>query len=220
MTMHIVLIENSTLTQAESLIRYLKHEGHRLCVGHTPETAASEVKTCWPNLIVVNSFQFGHKLPAFYSAIDQIGLNIPYLLLGNKDNPCPEPESDLYWTAPSKSELLKAIYNIEQRQRDRFIRLSDLVIDCHHYKILRGEDTYNLTPKQFKLLHLLLENPDQILSRKTIMQQVWETDYLGDTRTLDVHIRWLREKIEPNPSQPRRLITVRGVGYHFVSEPE
>jgi DNA-binding response OmpR family regulator len=52
------------------------------------------------------------------------------------------------------------------------------------------------------------------------MQEVWETDYLGDTRTLDVHIRWLREKIEENPSRPRHLITVRGVGYHFIAEPE
>jgi DNA-binding response OmpR family regulator len=52
------------------------------------------------------------------------------------------------------------------------------------------------------------------------MQEVWDTDYMGDTRTLDVHIRWLREKIEENPSHPRRLITVRGVGYHFVTEIE
>ena len=220
MTMHIVLIENSTLTQAESLIRYLKNEGHRVCVSHTPETAASKVKTCWPNLIVVNPFQFDHKLPGFYGAIDQMNLKIPYLVLGDKDNLSPKPETNLFWTAPTKSELLKTIKKIRQQQQDRFVRLSDLVIDCHHYKILRGEESHSLTPKQFKLLHLLLENPDQVLSRKTIMQQVWETDYLGDTRTLDVHIRWLREKIEDNPSQPRRLITVRGVGYHFVSEPE
>jgi two-component system phosphate regulon response regulator PhoB len=52
------------------------------------------------------------------------------------------------------------------------------------------------------------------------MQEVWETDYMGDTRTLDVHIRWLREKIEENPSQPRHLITVRGIGYRFITSPE
>jgi len=220
MTMHIVLIENSTLTQAESLIRYLKDEGHRLSVSHTPETAASNVKTCWPNLIVVNSFQFDRKLPAFYAAIDQMELKIPYLVLGDKDNPSAKPETTPFWIAPNKSELLQTVKKIGQQQQDRFVRLSDLVVDCHHYKILRNEKSHNLTPKQFKLLHLLLKNPDQALSRKTIMQKVWETDYLGDTRTLDVHIRWLREKIEDNPSQPRRLITVRGVGYHFVSEPE
>lgn len=220
MTMHIVLIENSTLSQAESLIRYLKNEGHRLCVTHTPETAANNIKTCWPNLIVVNSFQFDHKLPAIYAAIDQMELEIPYLVLVEKDNPSAKPESTLFWTAPTKSELLKTIKKIGQQQQDRFVRLSDLIVDCHQYKILRDEKSHNLTPKQFKLLHLLLKNPDQVLSRKTIMQKVWETDYLGDTRTLDVHIRWLREKIEDNPSQPRRLITVRGIGYHFVSEPE
>jgi two-component system phosphate regulon response regulator PhoB len=69
-------------------------------------------------------------------------------------------------------------------------------------------------------LYLLTSHPNQVLSRKTIMQEVWETDYLGDTRTLDVHIRWLREKIEDNPSRPQRLITIRGTGYRFILDPE
>jgi two-component system phosphate regulon response regulator PhoB len=86
--------------------------------------------------------------------------------------------------------------------------------------VLHAGQAYSLTPKEFKLLYLLISNSDQILSRKTIMQEVWETDYLGDTRTLDVHIRWIREKIEKNPSRPQRLITIRGVGYRFVVNPE
>jgi DNA-binding response OmpR family regulator len=95
-----------------------------------------------------------------------------------------------------------------------------LIIDCQQYKVLRNGKGYWLTPKEFKLLYLLVENQGQILKRKTIMQEIWETDYMGDTRTLDVHIRWIREKIEENPSQPRHLITVRGVGYRFVVNPE
>jgi DNA-binding response OmpR family regulator len=60
-----------------------------------------------------------------------------------------------------------------------------------------------------------MENAGEVLSRGTIMKEVWETDYLGDTRTLDVHIRWVREKLEDNPSRPQYIITVRGVGYRF-----
>jgi DNA-binding response OmpR family regulator len=61
----------------------------------------------------------------------------------------------------------------------------------------------------------LMENAGEVLNRGTIMKEVWETDYLGDTRTLDVHIRWVREKLEDNPSRPQYIITVRGVGYRF-----
>jgi DNA-binding winged helix-turn-helix (wHTH) protein len=65
------------------------------------------------------------------------------------------------------------------------------------------------------LMGLFLQHPDQTLERKHIMQQVWETDYLEDTRTLDVHIRWLRKVVEPNPRKPKYLVTVRGIGYRF-----
>ena len=77
-----------------------------------------------------------------------------------------------------------------------------------------------LTPKEFKLLQLLINKHSEVLSRKTIMQTVWETDYMGDTRTLDVHIRWIREKIEENPSRPKHLVTIRKRGYRFIMAPD
>jgi DNA-binding response OmpR family regulator len=73
-----------------------------------------------------------------------------------------------------------------------------------------------LTPKVAALLGIFLRHPNQTVKRRDLMMQVWETDYLGDTRTLDVHIRWLREAIEENPSKPNFLITVRGEGYRLV----
>jgi DNA-binding response OmpR family regulator len=74
-----------------------------------------------------------------------------------------------------------------------------------------------LPPKLCALLHLMLTNGDEIISRKTIMGSVWETDYLKDTRTIDVHVRWLREKIEPNPSRPVHLLTARGQGFRLAA---
>jgi two-component system phosphate regulon response regulator PhoB len=73
-----------------------------------------------------------------------------------------------------------------------------------------------LRPKEAQLLAALLRKPNKTVSRVTLMKEVWETDFLDDTRTLDVHVRWLREKIEENPSRPRRLLTVRGLGYCLV----
>ncbi|HEC22569.1 MAG TPA: response regulator transcription factor [Chloroflexi bacterium] len=75
-----------------------------------------------------------------------------------------------------------------------------------------------LTPKAASLLQVFLTHPGETLSRGFLMQQVWQTDYVGDTRTLDVHVRWVREAIEPNPAKPCHIVTVRGVGYRF--EPE
>ena len=77
----------------------------------------------------------------------------------------------------------------------------------------------HLTPKQCELLAIFMQRPNQVVSRENLMSEIWETHYLGDTRTLDVHIRWLREKIEPDPTRPTMLVTVRGVGYKLVVAP-
>jgi len=76
-----------------------------------------------------------------------------------------------------------------------------------------------LTPKQCELLATFLQRPNQVISRESLMSDIWETHYLGDTRTLDVHIHWLREKIEEDPTRPGLLVTVRGVGYRLVIAP-
>jgi DNA-binding response OmpR family regulator len=76
-----------------------------------------------------------------------------------------------------------------------------------------------LTAKTTTLLHIFMKHPGEVLDRGYLMRQVWETDYVGDTRTLDVHIRWAREAIEPEPTKPRHLLTVRGRGYRFEPEP-
>lgn len=86
-------------------------------------------------------------------------------------------------------------------------------------RTLRGPlGSYLLPPKQCALLRILMQNGESIVSRETIMRAVWETEYLADTRTLDVHMRWLREKIEPDPSHPVYLLTVRGQGYRMAAD--
>ena len=72
----------------------------------------------------------------------------------------------------------------------------------------------------FPLLLLFMQSPGHVVSRRTILEEVWHTSYMGDTRTLDVHVRWLREKVEEDPGQPRYIQTVRGVGYRFAAPEE
>ena len=97
----------------------------------------------------------------------------------------------------------------------RTIRAGQVTLNLDKHCVYRENRVYRLTPRQSKLLQVFMENEGRTLPRKFLMENVWETDYMGDTRTLDVHVRWLRERIEEDPSSPRYLRTVRGIGYRF-----
>ena len=91
----------------------------------------------------------------------------------------------------------------------------NLRIDCESRRVFAGEKELNLTAKEFDLLELLANNPNKVYSRENLLNIVWGYEYPGDARTVDVHIRRLREKIEPNPSDPKYVYTKWGVGYYF-----
>ncbi|GFE69533.1 response regulator transcription factor [Chroococcus sp. FPU101] len=94
-------------------------------------------------------------------------------------------------------------------------RFRDITLNIQECRVLvRGEEI-NLSPKEFRLLELFMSYPKRVWSREQLIEQIWGPDFLGDTKTVDVHIRWLREKLELDPSQPEYLITVRGFGYRF-----
>ena len=99
-------------------------------------------------------------------------------------------------------------------KRDELLA-ADLRLDLTGRRVYKGETELKLSNKEFDLLAELMRNKNAVLSRDLILTQVWGYDYFVDKRTVDVHIRWLREKIEENPSSPRRISTVRGVGYRF-----
>jgi DNA-binding response OmpR family regulator len=104
---------------------------------------------------------------------------------------------------------------IEQKVAVEKLTFGNLSIDLTRREVTYEGETLHLKPKEYELLRYLVENKGRVLSRDQILQDVWGWDYTGGTRTVDVHIRWLREKVESYPSQPVRIITVRGVGYRF-----
>ena len=99
-------------------------------------------------------------------------------------------------------------------QQDEIIS-NDLRLNLTGRKVFKGQDEIKLSNKEFDLLAELMRNRSAVLSRDLILTKVWGYDYFVDKRTVDVHIRWLREKLEDDPSDPRRIATVRGVGYRF-----
>jgi DNA-binding response OmpR family regulator len=98
------------------------------------------------------------------------------------------------------------------------IESGELVIDCDSRRVFIFEEEVNLTAKEFDLLELLVNNPNKVFSRENLLNIVWGYDYPGDVRTVDVHVRRLREKIEPNPSDPKFIHTKWGVGYYFQNK--
>lgn len=102
-----------------------------------------------------------------------------------------------------------------QEKKDRIISIGDLVMDCDARRVQVAGHEVNLTAKEFDVLELLVMNPNKVYSRESLLSLVWGADYPGDVRTVDVHIRRLREKIEDNPSTPKYVHTKWGVGYYF-----
>jgi two-component system phosphate regulon response regulator PhoB len=98
---------------------------------------------------------------------------------------------------------------------DVIVEHANLCLYSEECRVTRDGEDLNLAPKEYKILELLMRNPKRVWSRDQLLEQVWGIDFVGDTKTVDVHIRWLREKIETTPSSPQLLRTVRGFGYRF-----
>ena len=103
----------------------------------------------------------------------------------------------------------------QQKKNAAIIHASDMTLDTDSKRLYIGNKEINLTSKEFDVLELLVKNPDKVYSREKLLGLVWGSQYPGDVRTVDVHIRRLREKIEANPSEPKYVHTKWGVGYYF-----
>ena len=111
---------------------------------------------------------------------------------------------------------LRAVMRRGQHSAETKLMSGDLILDLVGHRAARGGKSLNLPPKEFDLLAELIRHRGAVLTRDLLLQRVWGFDFAGDSRTVDVHIRWLREKIEQDPANPTRIETVRGLGYRFA----
>jgi two-component system, OmpR family, response regulator len=114
-----------------------------------------------------------------------------------------------------RTEMVKQDLTKNENSEASVIQAGDIEIDLSRHTVQNKGIPVELNPKEFDLLVFLARNREQVFNREVLLAKVWGYDYAGDTRTVDVHIRWLRQKIENDPDHPRYLVTVRGVGYKF-----
>ncbi|NLY92037.1 MAG: response regulator transcription factor [Firmicutes bacterium] len=126
-----------------------------------------------------------------------------------------KPFSPRELIARIRAVLRRADKNFSEVEEKEMMVLGPIKMDLRQHKVLVNEQEIELTPKEFDLLHLLMSHPGRAFSREYLLENLWGYEFFGDTRTVDVHVRRLRQKIEENPAQPYCLETVRGVGYRI-----
>jgi two-component system phosphate regulon response regulator PhoB len=156
------------------------------------------------------------------------GNNVPILMLSAKGSETDrvvglEVGADDYLTKPFGMReliarcraLLRRHHHFQIQPEQPSLKFQDIVLYPQECRVIvRGEDV-NFSPKEFKILELFMSYPRRVWSRDQLLERVWGPDFIGDSKTVDVHIRWLREKLEIDPSNPEYLVTVRGFGYRF-----
>jgi DNA-binding response OmpR family regulator len=223
-----ILVVEDEPTIAMGLQDDLQLEGHAIDVvsdGVAAEAAALERRH---DLILLDVMLPQRDGFSVCRTVRAAGVRTPIILLTAKGQEVDkvlglELGADDYVTKPfSPRELiarikahLRRVQAYTQASQQDVLQIGEIAMNVPSRAArLRGHDV-QLPPKEFDLLHVFMANPDRVLGRDYLLDRVWGEDYVGDVRTLDVHIRWLREKIERDPSAPTHILTVHGVGYRF-----
>lgn len=156
------------------------------------------------------------------------GNSVPVLILSAKGSETDrvvglEVGADDYLTKPfGMRELIARCRALQRRHRhaqlqaqETTLKFNDISLSPQECRVTVRGDEINLSPKEFRILELFMSYPRRVWSRDQLIERIWGPDFMGDSKTVDVHIRWLREKVEIDPSHPSYLLTVRGFGYRF-----
>jgi DNA-binding response OmpR family regulator len=231
-----ILVVEDEISLQETLAYNLKRQGYEVQTCGDGLCALDTARTFRPDLVLLDVMLPG--LDGFeVCRVLRQEMTTPVLMLTARDDEIDrvvglEVGADDYMTKPfSMRELLARVKAMLRRVRmireevqtegastlpaSQTINLGSLIIDLTRREVRLNEQILTFKPKEYELLVFLAQHRGQVLSREFILERVWGWNFIGDSRTVDVHIRWLREKIETDPSNPIRIITVRGAGYRF-----
>ena len=223
----ILLVEDEP-SLADSVRYNLEREGFAVTVAEDGRTALERFRTDRPSLVILDLM-----LPEM-SGLDVCRLiraesDVPIIVVTAKDSEADkvtglELGADDYVTKPfSVRELISRVRANLRRANmgadntpDEPLRGGPVEMDVERHEVVVGGQPVPLPPKEFELLEVLLRRKGRLLTRLYLIEEVWGADYVGDTKTLDVHVKRIRQKIEDDPHEPAHLVTVRGLGYKFV----
>ncbi|MDY7078978.1 MAG: response regulator transcription factor [Chloroflexota bacterium] len=195
--------------------------GYNVIAAHTRRDALVRVQEAHPAVIVLDSTSLRFSCRRFCDTLRDANIEVPVLMLlseGEKIDRSVGARAHLRYPFSIK-KLVNRIARLIPAPDDDLLQVGDVALNIKQRCVVRGDRESHLTPKQACLLEIFLRHPGEILTRSYLMKQVWDTDYMGDTRTLDVHIHWVRKAIEEDHKSPVYLRTIRRVGYRFeVSE--
>ena len=226
MTTHILIVEDEE-SLSEPLAFILEREGYRVTVADDGPSAIAAFDRGGADLVLLDLMLPG--IPGTeVCRVLRSRSQVPIVMLTAKDSEVDivvglELGADDYVTKPySTRELLARIRAVLRRRTDDGDDLGDGMLEAgeirmdveRHVVTVRGQDVA-MPLKEFELLELLMRNAGRVLTRGQLIDRVWGSDYFGDTKTLDVHIKRIRSKIEAVPSEPKALVTVRGLGYRI-----
>ncbi len=220
-----ILLVANRKTTADALRRVLHQEGHEIIWAQTRRQALRHVRVACPDVVLVDTTSARFDGRHVCRAIRRMS-EVPIVAIvraqgdGRPDGHAAEIDADLCLMKPYSAEALTQALHA-MCARPLVIEIGEVRLDLRTRRVRGANGTEHLLrPKEFGILRLLMRNAGRTVTRLEIMREVWETEYMGDTRTLDVHIRWIRKKIERNPSRPAYIVTIRGQGYRFVAPQE
>jgi two-component system response regulator RegX3 len=222
---HILLVEDE-IALSEPLSFLLEREGYHVTVAADGPTALSEFDRAGADLILLDLMLPGLPGTEVCRAV-RTRSSVPIIMLTAKDSEVDivvglELGADDYVTKPySTRELLARIRAVLRRRTDEdsdhggMLEAGNVRMDTERHTVSVSDVEVPMPLKEFELLELLMRNAGRVLTRGQLIDRVWGSDYFGDTKTLDVHIKRIRSRIEASPSEPVMLVTVRGLGYRF-----
>jgi DNA-binding response OmpR family regulator len=212
----ILLVEAARSPHTPSLNSILVKKGYSVARVETFKEALAQMRESLPVMAVIDCLdkkadrtRLGRELGKAYAAL-------PILVVAAPNEEPDVPPNVTVLTQPfTQRKLLNRVTRLCPCPDCETLQVGDMVLYIERRCVRCNGTEHRLTPMQLRLIETFMRHPHKVLSRRFLIREVWKTNYVGDTRTLDVHIRWLREAIEPDPSQPRHIVTVRGVGYRF-----
>jgi len=233
MTNKKILIIEDEPSIRETIAYNLKKEGYQVFTAFDGEMGLWLVRKKFPDLVILDLMI--PKIPGekVCSILREEKNFVPILILSAKDRTTDkitglEIGADDYLTKPfSLEELIARVKALLRRSEDFIskeqpepslpvLKLNNLIINFESCEIIKNKQKINISRKELELLKILIKNSNKVVTRKILINKVWGDDFYGEDKTLDVHIRWLREKIEDNPGKPQYIKTVRGIGYKFI----